>query len=107
MQRVLIARALYRRPRILFLDEGTANLDQETEARLVAMLNDLEITRIIVAHRPAVFAIADRILHLEDGRITEMEPDVDEQGDERGDGGEGEGDADVGRQGSELVRGDI
>ena len=75
VQRVLIARALYREPRILFLDEGTANLDYETEARLVNMLDGMEITRIIVAHRPAVFAIADRVLRLTDGYIEEVRGD--------------------------------
>lgn len=52
-QRVLLARALYNMPKVLFLDEGTANLDVETEAAIVKILEDLDITRVIVAHRPA------------------------------------------------------
>ena len=52
-QRVLLARALYRDPQLLLLDEGTANLDAETEAKIVELVASLKITRIIVAHRPA------------------------------------------------------
>jgi len=52
-QRVLLARALYNSPRVLFLDEGTANLDVKTETEIVNTLTDMSITRIIVAHRPA------------------------------------------------------
>ncbi len=51
-QRVLLARAFYRRPKILFLDEGTANLDEETEEKLADLIEGLNITRIVVAHRP-------------------------------------------------------
>jgi len=52
-QRVLLARALYPQPKLLFLDEGTANLDIETEREIVKTLNDMSITRVIIAHRPA------------------------------------------------------
>jgi len=51
-QRVLLARALYRRPRILFLDEGTAHLDVERERQINTALRRLDITRISIAHRP-------------------------------------------------------
>ena len=63
-QRLLLARALYRRPRILFLDEGTAHLDIENERKINRSLARLEITRIIVAHRPDISAGADRIISL-------------------------------------------
>lgn len=52
-QRVLLARALYNDPQVLFLDEGTANLDAETEKQIVETIKAMNITRIIVAHRPA------------------------------------------------------
>jgi ATP-binding cassette, subfamily B, bacterial CvaB/MchF/RaxB len=68
-QRVLLARALYRRPSILFVDEGTANLDVELERRINQTLLTLPITRIHVAHRPETIALADRVIHL--GRSTD------------------------------------
>ena len=61
-QRVLLARALYGEPDILFLDEGTANLDGETEKKIVETLSDMSITRIIVAHRPAFIKNSHSIL---------------------------------------------
>jgi ATP-binding cassette subfamily B protein RaxB len=64
-QRVLLARALYRQPRILFLDEGTANLDVENERHINESLRKLNITRISVAHRPEMMAGADQLLHVE------------------------------------------
>ncbi|QDH16725.1 peptidase domain-containing ABC transporter [Swingsia samuiensis] len=63
-QRVILARALYRSPQILFLDEATSNLDEATEARVAQALRMLNITRVIVAHRPATIAHADVILHM-------------------------------------------
>lgn len=64
-QRVILARALYRRPAILFLDEATSHLDQKTEAVVAAALRELQITRVIVAHRPATVAHADRLIELD------------------------------------------
>ncbi len=52
-QRVLLARALYREPKILFLDEGTAHLDVDGERHINETLKHLRMTRISVAHRPA------------------------------------------------------
>ena len=63
-QRVVLARALYRRPAILFLDEATSHLDEPTEAIIVAGLRDLSMTRVIIAHRPATVAHADDIVSL-------------------------------------------
>ena len=64
-QRVLLARALYQDPKILFLDEGTANLDVETEGAIVNIIRDLRITRVIVAHRPAFLEASDKIIRIE------------------------------------------
>jgi ATP-binding cassette, subfamily B, bacterial CvaB/MchF/RaxB len=61
-QRVMLARALYRQPRVLFLDEGTAHLDIENEKYINNSLKHLQMTRISVAHRPEVSSGADRIL---------------------------------------------
>jgi ATP-binding cassette, subfamily B, bacterial CvaB/MchF/RaxB len=64
-QRVVLARALYRRPAILFLDEATSHLDETTEAAVARALRGLRITRVIVAHRPTTIAHADTIIELE------------------------------------------
>lgn len=71
-QRLLLARALYKEPAILFMDEGTANLDPELERHVLQSLADLKITRIMVAHREAAVLGANRILKVEDGTVTEV-----------------------------------
>ncbi len=63
-QRVLLARALYHQPKILFLDEGTANLDLKTEAQIVKIIKDMPKTRIIIAHRAAFLNAADNVITL-------------------------------------------
>ena len=63
-QRVLLARALYRQPKLLFLDEGTAHLDIEKEAEISANLRQLGMTRISVAHRPQAANGADHIFRI-------------------------------------------
>jgi ATP-binding cassette subfamily B protein RaxB len=72
-QRLLLARALYRDPDVLFLDEGTANLDEDTERKVVDMIGSLPITRIVVAHRPMLIERADFVLRLENGRLRRIE----------------------------------
>ncbi len=61
-QRVLLARALYQKPKVLFLDEGTANLDVETEETIVKIIKTLPMTRVIIAHRPAFLENSDRVI---------------------------------------------
>jgi ATP-binding cassette subfamily B protein RaxB len=68
-QRLLLARALYRQPRILFMDEGTSNLDVNKERQVNRALASLNITRIVIAHRPETIRAADRIVALEGGRL--------------------------------------
>jgi ATP-binding cassette subfamily B protein RaxB len=67
-QRVLLARALYRQPKILFLDEGTAHLDVDNEKRINESLRRLPMTRISVAHRPEIMSGADKILRIGSGQ---------------------------------------
>ena len=83
-QRVFLARALYRKPRILFLDEGTANLDKENEARIMESLAAMKITRVVIAHREAALAGADRVFSVKAGSIEEIGlSDGDPSGDRR------------------------
>jgi ATP-binding cassette subfamily B protein RaxB len=70
-QRILLARALYRRPRLLFMDEGTSHLDIATERQVTAAVKALGLTRIIIAHRPETIASAPRRLVLQDGQLSE------------------------------------
>jgi ATP-binding cassette subfamily B protein RaxB len=71
-QRILLARALYRDPDALFLDEGTANLDEENEAAIADLIASLPVTRIVVAHRPALIERADIVYRLEAGKLLKI-----------------------------------
>jgi ABC-type multidrug transport system fused ATPase/permease subunit len=72
-QRLAIARAIYRRPEVLFLDEATSALDSITEARIQSELDAIggDMLQLIVAHRVATLRQCDRIFMLEGGRIVE------------------------------------
>lgn len=68
-QRILLARALYKRPRLLFLDEATSHLDVTRESMVNQEIQALNMTRIIIAHRPETIASADRVITLEAGKV--------------------------------------
>ncbi|MEM9103821.1 MAG: peptidase domain-containing ABC transporter [Pseudomonadota bacterium] len=70
-QRLLLARALYQSPKLLFLDEATSHLDTDNEAQITQHVAQLAMTRIAIAHRPETIAQAERILHLHHGQLTE------------------------------------
>ncbi len=70
-QRILLARALYKRPKFLFLDEATSALDVDREREVNAAIRQLDITRVIVAHRPETIASAGRVIVLQDGRVAQ------------------------------------
>jgi ATP-binding cassette subfamily B protein RaxB len=70
-QRVLLARALYREPKILILDEGTANLDPQNEAAIADVIEEMPITRVVIAHRPALIERASRKFLVQNGRVIE------------------------------------
>ncbi len=64
-QRLLLARALYQKPKILFLDEATSHLDVSNESRVNEAIRRLQLTRIVIAHRKETIASADRIISLD------------------------------------------
>jgi ATP-binding cassette subfamily B protein RaxB len=69
-QRVLLARALYARPKVLVMDEATSSLDVALERAVNASIAALNITRIIVAHRPETIASARRVIGLRGGAVA-------------------------------------
>jgi ATP-binding cassette subfamily B protein RaxB len=75
-QRVMIARALYRQPKILIMDEGTSHLDVDTERAINAALSQMPITRIVVAHRPETIRAAARVLQLSTNGLVEHPREV-------------------------------
>jgi ATP-binding cassette subfamily B protein RaxB len=70
-QRLLLARALYKQPSILFLDEATSALDIRKEKAVNEAVKALNLTRIIIAHRPETIASADRVIVLQNGRVAQ------------------------------------
>lgn len=69
-QRILLARAIYKKPKILFMDEATSSLDVLKEQEVNANLKHLNITKLIIAHRPETISSAERIIALQDGVIV-------------------------------------
>lgn len=70
-QRVILARALYREPKLLFLDEATSHLDVTNEHLVNEAVKQLKVTKVIVAHRPETIASADRVLVVHGGKIAQ------------------------------------
>lgn len=73
LQRVLLARALYKRPRILFLDESTSHLDAKNETQINENLRKLKMTRIIVAHRESTIKLASRVFTFFNSELIEVD----------------------------------
>jgi ATP-binding cassette subfamily C protein len=71
-QRLLIARALVRKPRILFFDEATSALDNRTQAVVAESMAQMQATRVVIAHRLSTIRHADRICVVEQGQIVEQ-----------------------------------
>ncbi|MGP8303793.1 NHLP bacteriocin export ABC transporter permease/ATPase subunit [Streptomyces inhibens] len=71
-QRLMIAQALVRRPRILFFDEATSALDNETQRIVIDSTRKLSASRLVIAHRLSTVMDADRVIVMEDGRIVEQ-----------------------------------
>ena len=70
-QRVILARALYRQPKLLFLDEATSHLDVANEQLVNQAVKQLSVTKVIVAHRPETIASADRVLVVLGGKVAQ------------------------------------
>jgi ATP-binding cassette subfamily B protein RaxB len=70
-QRLFLARALYKRPRILILDEATSHLDVEKEQAVNQAIQSLNLTRILIAHRPETILSAERVVALHGGKVVE------------------------------------
>lgn len=68
LQRVLMARALYKRPAVLVLDEATSHLDVQNEKNINESISSLSISRITIAHRPETIAMADRVISIINGQ---------------------------------------
>ncbi|HEY9370108.1 NHLP bacteriocin export ABC transporter permease/ATPase subunit [Streptomyces sp.] len=73
-QRLMIAQALVRRPRILFFDEATSALDNETQGVVMDSTRKLSASRLVIAHRLSTVMDADRVIVMADGRIVEQGP---------------------------------
>ncbi|MFH8294389.1 NHLP bacteriocin export ABC transporter permease/ATPase subunit [Streptomyces sp. NPDC018059] len=73
-QRLMIAQALIRRPRVLFFDEATSALDNETQRTVIGSTRALNATRVVIAHRLSTVMDADRVLVMAEGRIVEQGP---------------------------------
>jgi ATP-binding cassette subfamily C protein len=71
-QRLLIARALVKRPRILFFDEATSALDNRTQAVVAESMAQMQATRVVIAHRLSTIRHADRICVVDQGEIVEQ-----------------------------------
>ena len=71
LQRLIIARAIVRNPKLLIFDEATSALDNITQQTVTESLDNLNVTRIVIAHRLSTIINADRIYVLKEGRIVE------------------------------------
>ncbi|MFE0388301.1 NHLP bacteriocin export ABC transporter permease/ATPase subunit [Streptomyces bungoensis] len=73
-QRLMIAQALIRRPRILFFDEATSALDNDTQRVVIESTRKLNATRFVIAHRLSTVLDADRVIVMEDGKVIQQGP---------------------------------
>ncbi|MFF4147214.1 NHLP bacteriocin export ABC transporter permease/ATPase subunit [Streptomyces sp. NPDC001698] len=73
-QRLMIAQALVRRPRILFFDEATSALDNDTQRTVIESTRKLNATRVVIAHRLSTVLDADRVVVMEDGKVIQQGP---------------------------------
>ena len=74
VQRILLARAIYRRPTLLLLDEATSGLDYELEKKVIASLSQLDATTVVVTHSDLMLQAADTVLWLHEGKLQDSRP---------------------------------
>ena len=72
IQRLLLARALYQSPCVLFMDEATSHLDKDNEAKISEQMQDLPMTRIMIAHRQETINMAEQVYHLDNGTLINL-----------------------------------
>ncbi|WP_370316375.1 peptidase domain-containing ABC transporter [Pseudoalteromonas sp.] len=72
VQRLLLARALYQSPCVLFMDEATSHLDKDNEAKISEQIQHLLMTRIMIAHRQETINMAEQVYHLENGTLVNL-----------------------------------
>jgi len=80
VQRILLARAFYRRPALLLLDEATSGLDYALEKEVISGLCELPATKLVVTHSDLMLQAADRVLWLHEGRLLLSRPDLNVRG---------------------------
>jgi len=72
VQRLLLARALYQSPSVLFLDEATSHLDKDNESKIGEQIQDLAMTRVMIAHRQETINMAEQVYHLDQGILVNL-----------------------------------
>ncbi len=76
IQRLLLARALYQSPCVLFMDEATSHLDKNNEAKISEQIQHLPMTRVMIAHRQETINMADTVYQLVQGRLVNLSEEV-------------------------------
>ncbi len=76
VQRLLLARSLYKQPRVLFMDEATSHLDIDNEQNISEHIKLLPITRVIIAHRPETIKQAQRVMVMNKGGLFALDEQI-------------------------------
>ena len=78
IQRLLLARALYQTPCVLFMDEATSHLDKDNETKISEQIQHLPITRIMIAHRQETINMVEKVYLLNDGTLIDINESISE-----------------------------
>ena len=74
-QRLILVRALYKKPKILFMDEATSHLDTHLESDINDAIKHLNMTRVIIAHRKETITSADREIKISANQVNQFSTD--------------------------------